>query len=101
MVDLSFQVENAEAVPRAAAPQLVFKLRVRQTPGGAVSVHSVALRCQVRIEPARRRYQLQEQERLFDLFGARERWSQTLRPMLWTHTGVHVPPFTDSTAVDL
>ena len=61
----------------------------------------MVLRCQIRIEPARRRYTAAEQERLLDLFGTPERWGQTLRPMLWTHAVAVVPPFTGAAAVDL
>jgi Family of unknown function (DUF6084) len=64
-------------------------------------IHAVALRCQLRIEPARRRYTPVEQERLLDLFGTPDRWGQTLKPMLWTHAGAVVPPFTGAGAVDL
>src|SRR5581483_1236689 len=39
--------------------------------------------------------------RLLDLFGTPERWGQTVRPMLWTHTGVIVPAFAGETTVDL
>jgi hypothetical protein len=104
MPDLSFAVEGAEAVPYAAAPLLVFKLRVGQAaaPGvGPVTVHSVLLRCQVRIEPGRRRYAAGERDRLRDLFDTPDRWGQTLRPLLWTHTSAVVPRFTGGTVVDL
>jgi hypothetical protein len=104
MTDLSFQVEGAEPERVAAAPLLRFKLRVteRVPPGGQPTpIHAVALRTQLRIEPARRRYGPREQERLLDLFGGPERWGQTLRPMLWTHASVVARPFTGSTAVDL
>lgn len=101
MPDLSFQVERAEPEPFAVVPLLLFKLRVSQAPAGAVPIHAVALRCQIRIEPAKRRYGTGEGERLLDLFGKPERWNQTLRPMLWTHTGCDVPPFTDSILVNL
>jgi hypothetical protein len=102
MPDLSFQVEKAEPVPYAAAPLLVFKLRLSETAQGeSTPVHAVALRCQVRIEPARRRYSAPEQERLLDLFGAPQRWDQTLKAMLWTHTSAVVPPFRGSTVADL
>lgn len=100
MPDLSFFVTRAEAAPFAAVPQLLFKLRVVQS-GGAINIHSVALRCQIRIEPAKRRHSPAEGERMLDLFGPPERWSQTLRPMLWTHTSATVPAFTESTVVDL
>lgn len=42
MPDLSFQVEGAEAVPYAAAPLLVLKLRVANA-NPEESLHSVAL----------------------------------------------------------
>jgi hypothetical protein len=104
MPDLNFQVEGAEPQRFAVEPLLLFKLRVceavaegaRPTP-----VHAVALRCQVRIEPAGRRYEPPEKERLLDLFGTPDRWGQTLRPMLWTHVSAVVPAFTGSTVVDL
>jgi Family of unknown function (DUF6084) len=103
MPDLDFQVEGAEPVPLAVGPQLGFKLRIcqRAAAGAVVPIHAVALRCQIRIEPAKRRYQAEEGGRLLDLFDKPDRWSQTLRPMLWTHVSVVVPPFTDSIIVDL
>jgi hypothetical protein len=61
----------------------------------------VALRCQLQIETTQRRYAEQEQERLLDLFGTPDRWSRTLRPMLWTHASVTVPQFQNSVQVDL
>jgi Family of unknown function (DUF6084) len=100
MPDLSFQVEGAEAVPFAASPMLAFKLRVANA-DAEESIQSVALRCQIQIEAARRKYNAGEQERLLDLFGEPERWSRTLRAMLWTHANVTVPPFQESTVVDL
>ena len=104
MPDLSFQVEGVEPEPYSAEPLLLFKLRVAEAvpPGAAPTpIHSVTLRCQLRIEPARRRYTGSEQAKLLDLFGTPERWGQTLRPMLWTHAGVVVPAFVGSRVVDL
>lgn len=100
MPDLNFRVEGAEAPQFAAAPLLIFKLRIDQ-PAGAVPVHAIALRCQIRIDPARRSYAAPEQERLLDLFDTPNRWSDTLRPMLWTHTSVVVPPFVEGITVDM
>ena len=99
MPDLNFAIEKAEPVEFAAAPMLHFALRITNAEQG--EVHAVALRCQIRIEPGRRSYEAPEKERLLDLFGAPSRWGQTLKPMLWTHTGIMVPPFTGSTLVDL
>jgi len=100
MPDLNFQVEGAEAVPFTAAPLLAFKLRITNTDAGQ-AIQSIALRCQIQIESTHRKYGAQEQERLLDLFGAPERWSRTLRAMLWTHVNVMVPPFKGSTVADL
>jgi len=97
---LNFQVEGAEAGAFAASPLLAFKLRIVNA-DAQEPVHTVALRCQIQLETARRRYTAQEQERLLDLFGEPERWGRTLRTMLWTHTSLMVPPFTGSTLVDL
>jgi hypothetical protein len=100
MLDLSFHVEKAEVEPFAAAPLLLFKLRIRQ-PAGAAPIHAVALRCQIRFEPAKRTYTPREREGLLDLFDTPDRWGQTLRPLLWTHANVTVGPFTESVVADL
>jgi hypothetical protein len=104
MPDLSFQVEGVRPERSAAAPLLLFRLRVAEAvPAGKepTPVHAVVLRCQVRIEPARRRYSPAEQERLLDLFGTPERWGQTLRPLLWMQLSTALPPFCGIAAVDL
>ncbi len=100
MPDLNFQVEGVEAVAHAAAPLLSFKLRVTNAEPDE-PIHTVALRCQIQIEAARRRYNEREQERLLDLFGEPERWGQTLRTTLWTHASMVVTPFQGSTLVEL
>jgi hypothetical protein len=99
MPELTFQVEGAESQRSAAEPTMLFRLRVAEKEG--VPVQSVLLRCQVRIEPARRRYTGPEQERLLDLFGTPEHWGQTLRPLPWVQVSTMVPPFTGNTSVDL
>jgi Family of unknown function (DUF6084) len=100
MPDLSFTVDSAEAVPYTAAPLLAFKLCIANSDPAEV-IQSVALRCQIQIESTHRKYGVEEQEKLNDLFGAPERWSRTLRAMLWTHANVMVPQFSGSTVVDL
>lgn len=100
MPDLNFCIDSAEAVRYAAVPTLAFRLHVTNaTPDQAV--HAVALRCQIRIEPTRRHYQGQEIPLLRDLFGEPERWSQTLKSMLWTHAETSIPAFDDEVSVDL
>ena len=100
MPELSFQVEGAEAVPFTAAPLLAFKLRITNADAGE-KIQSVALRCQIQIESTHRKYGPGEQKKLLDLFGAPERWSRTLRAMLWTHASAAVTPFKGTTIVDL
>jgi len=67
----------------------------------AEKIYTVALRCQIQIEVARRRYTAEDQEKLRDLFGEADGWSRTLRNLLWTHVSVNVPAFEGSTVVDL
>jgi hypothetical protein len=100
MPDLRFAVESAEPVPFAAAPLLVLKLRV-ESANPEETIHTIALRAQIQIEATRRRYSEAEQEKLLDLFGEPDRWSRTLRSMLWTHADVVIPAFTGSTTADL
>ncbi len=100
MPELGFQVEEAGAVPFAAAPSLAFKLRITNQPASE-SIHTIALRCQIQLDVTRRRYTPEEQKRMLDLFGEPERWSQTLRSLLWTHVNVVVPGFKESTVVEL
>lgn len=99
MPDLSFEVTRARPVPFCAAPTLGFRLRITNVEGDPVT--AVALDCQVRIEAQRRRYEEAEKERLVELFGEPQRWSQTLRSLLWTHAAVSVPPFQEEVEVDL
>lgn len=100
MPDLGFKIEGAEVAKFAASPQIAFKLGLTNA-NPDETIHSVALRCQIQIEVTRRRYTAEDQQKLRDLFGEPERWSQTLRNLLWTHVNVNVPPFKDSIVVDL
>src|SRR5262249_8611288 len=54
-----------------------------------------------RIEPTKRRYDANEQEKLLDLYGEPQRWGKTLQSMLWSHTTIMVTPFIGSTVVDV
>jgi Family of unknown function (DUF6084) len=100
MVDLDFAVDGITVEPYAAIPTLRFALHViNATP--ALAVENVMLNCQIRIEPARRPYGALEHERLADLFGAPERWGQTLQSFLWTHVNVTAPRFEHDCTVAL
>ncbi|MGI8813279.1 MAG: DUF6084 family protein [Pyrinomonadaceae bacterium] len=100
MPDLDFSVESAEPLPFSMSPQLVFKLRVTNTDAGE-TIQSVMLRCQIQIETVRRQYNADEKANLFELYGEPERWGQTLKTLLWTHTTASVQNFTGTTVVDL
>ena len=100
MPDLDFRVESVAPVPFAAAPLLSFRIAVTNAKSDE-AIYSVELRAQIQLEVTRRTYSNQEQERLLDLFGAPERWGQTLRGMLWTNAGATVGPFRRSTTVEV
>jgi hypothetical protein len=99
MTELAFEVVGAEPERHAAVPTIMVKLRVSETGGGRV--HALALRCQIRIEPQRRGYDREEEERLDEMFGETPRWGDTLRPFLWRHVSATVGGFSGSTEVDL
>ena len=99
MPNLSFRIDAAEPDRSAAVPLLRFSLHVGEST--AAPIHTAILSCQIRIEPARRRYSPDEQARLVDLFGTPERWGQTLRPMPWTTANFMVRAFEKSTTVDM
>jgi uncharacterized protein DUF6084 len=98
--ELHFQVLSAAAVPFAAVPLVNFRLEVVNG-DRATQVHSGVLRCQIQLEATRRRYDRNEQARLVDLFGEAERWSTTLKALLWTHATIAIPQFTDRTVIDV
>ncbi len=96
--ELGFTVLGCEPLPHAAAPTLRFSLAID---AGGAAVRSVMLEVQVRIAATQRSYSESEQAQLGDLFGAPERWRDTLRGLLWTHGTVVVAPFEGATVVDL
>ncbi|MFW0754099.1 DUF6084 family protein [Pseudomonas sp. H11T01] len=101
MPDLTITVQGATPDRYAAAPTLNLALVIRQR-GRPVSIQSISLQCQIRIETSKRHYDPAEQARLSDLFGEPSRWSQTLHSMLWTHASVVVPGFSgERTQVNL
>ena len=100
MPDLRFSVEGAAAVAFCVSPTLAFSLRIDNREAGE-AIHTVALRCQIQIEASRRRYSPEEQARLADLFGEPDRWSTTLRTLLWTQVSLIIPSFMDTTTADV
>ena len=100
MPDLTFSISGAETIPFAAAPMISFRLQVGNSPASE-KIHSIALRTQILIEVMRRRYSEEEQGKMRDLFGEPDRWSQTLRTMLWTHVSSVVTAFEGQTSLEL
>lgn len=99
MTEFNFTCTGVRADPYAAGPTLVFRLRITASPG--TRVHAMALRCQLRIEPARRGYEPDEAEGLTDLFGERSRWGSTLHPVQFAQVSLMVTGFTGETEADL
>jgi hypothetical protein len=99
MTEFSFSCSGVRADAYAAGPTLVFRLRITASEG--VRVHALALRCQIRIEPARRGYDNAEAEALTDLFGERSRWGSSLNPVQFAQVSLMVPGFTGEIETDL
>jgi len=94
-----FAVLGARPIRHAAAPTLAVDLQISETTGR--QVYMIALTVQLMIEPARRRYEQPERERLVELFGPPERWAVTTRSLMWAQLDVLVPSFTGSTTVSV
>jgi hypothetical protein len=99
MAQLTFACTEAVAERYTAAPTLAFKLTITESTGAAV--HAIALRCQIRIEPQRRRYSAAEARRLNDLFGDTSRWADTVKPIQFAMVSTMVPGFASLTEIDL
>jgi hypothetical protein len=99
MTRLSFEVVGARPERYAAEPTLMLELRITEADDRAV--HAIALKCQIRIEPQRRRYEAAAQEKLLELFGETPRWGDSLRPFLWTHVATTVAGFRGATTIEL
>ncbi len=99
MAELAFDCVDVQSDRYAAGPTLNFRLRIAETTGERV--HAIALRCQIRIEPQKRRYAAGEAARLNDLFGDASRWADTLKPLQFANVSVMVPSFSGSVEVDL
>ena len=99
MTELVFDCVGARAERWAVAPTMTFLLKVAETAGEAV--HGIALRCQIRIEPVKRRYSEAEGELLADLFGERSRWGDTMKPLQLAFAAQMVPSFSGSIEIEL
>ncbi len=100
MPELSFHIDDVAAMPHAATPMLGARLRIENA-RASEPAHSISLNCQVMIEPLGRSYSAVEEARLLDLFGERERWAQSMKPLLWTIAVLKVPTFTERIIIDV
>src|ERR1700759_865002 len=98
MAELAFGCTEARSARYAATPTPSLTLHITESTG--VRVHAVALRCQIRIEPHRRRYSADEARRLNDLFGDTSRWAETVKPIQLATVSTMVPGFTSLTEVE-
>lgn len=96
---VTFEVLGVRALPYAAAPTLVFSLEAVGPSGREIM--TIALGAQIMLEPAKRRYNDAERERLVDLFGPPERWGSTTQPMIWGRVDMLVPSFEGSSTFEL
>jgi hypothetical protein len=99
MAKLIFECGQVSAAPYAATPTLLFRLTIADGLGERVG--AIALRCQIWIEPHRRRYSEDEARRLHDLFGDTERWAETVKPIQLAAVSTMIPAFTGRTEVSL
>jgi hypothetical protein len=100
MPELSFSIGDVKAMPYTAVPTIAARLHI----ANAIKeerIQSIILNCQLQVQPLGRAYTAMEEARLLDLFGEREQWGRTMKPLHWTNLVLKIPPFTDETATDL
>jgi len=97
--ELTFGVTDAAPERHCAVPTVNLTLRIERDGGGPI--RSVLLDVQVQIAARQRPYSEREQVMLGELFGTPDRWSTTLRTVLWTRATLVVPPFVDATEATL
>jgi Family of unknown function (DUF6084) len=100
MPDLSFRIVDVTAMPYAAIPTIVARLHITNAVKDEM-IQSTNVNCQVQLQPLGRTYTAIEETRLLDLFGEREHWGRTMKPLHWMNLVVNVPQFSGETAVDL
>ena len=99
LADVDFACTDVLADRYAAGPTVLLRMRAEERTG--VRVHALALRCQVRVEPLRRRYDDREAARVVDLFGERARWGRTMQALQLGFVAQVLPGFTGGCDFDL
>lgn len=93
--DVKFEILGAAHEPFAAQPTMRFELGVSEASGR--DIYAISLSAQVNFDPARREYNAETREDLFELFGRPERWPATTKSFLWAHSHVLVHSFSGTT----
>ncbi len=92
--EVTFEVLGAAHEPFAAQPTLRFEMGVSEPSGR--DIYAISLTAQINFDPARREYDAETRDDLYELFGAPERWPSTTRSFLWTHASTLVHSFNDA-----
>jgi len=92
--EVTFEVLGAAHEPFAAQPTLRFEMGVSEPSGR--DIYAISLTAQINFDPARREYDAETRDELYELFGAPERWPSTTRSFLWTHSSTLVHSFNDA-----
>lgn len=97
--EITIEILGAGHEPFAAQPTLRFELSVFEPTDRPI--YAIALKAQIMFDPARRDYDAPTREKLFEIFGAPERWPSTTRSFLWCHSTAMVNSFTGATTFGL
>ncbi len=98
-VGLAFTCRSVVADPYAAAPTVLLRLTASGAPG--VTVHALALRCQVQVEPGHRGHSAEEGARVTEIFGEPGRWDTTMGRLQLGFVERVLPGFTGSCDLEL
>jgi hypothetical protein len=97
--EVTLEILGAAHEPFAAQPTLRFELSAFEPTDRPI--YAISLKAQINLEPARREYDAETREELYELFGAPERWPSTTRSFLWCHASTLVNSFTGATTFGL
>jgi len=97
--ELEFDVVDMKPDRFALSPQLVARVQVSEKSGARI--HSMLLRCQIRMDPASRGYSQGEMLALKDLFGPGEQWSHSVHPFMWTQVATVAGGFEGSCVLEI
>jgi len=94
-----FSVVGARAEEHAAAPTVIFSLKVRES--SAREIYTIALSAQILVDPTGRGYDAVDREALLDLFGPPDQIVTSLKSLVWARADVLVPSFTEEAIFEL